>query len=91
MNHSIKLPRELHSWVSQQAKQQGLPDATSYMRRLIVEEKRRQAVQKLSAIFAEADQSGPAIEVNEDSWKAHGKKLFAKLKARAKKLTHAKN
>ena len=91
MNITLKLSKRLQDWVQTQAETQGLQNSDAYITRLIREEQKRLAVSRLIETLDEAEQSGPAVELNLARWKEREAKLFSKLMSRKPKMRSKKN
>lgn len=91
MNMTLKLSKRLQHWVRAQAESQGLQNTDAYFHQLIREEQKRQAVVHLVQVMDEAEQSGPAVELNQARWKEREASLFSKLKTNKSKLRSRKN
>jgi hypothetical protein len=79
MNMTLKLPKRLQDWVQTQAESHGLENTEAYINLLIREEQKRLAVAQLVKTLDEAEQSGPAVELNLARWKARETALFSRL------------
>ncbi|MFT3883031.1 MAG: hypothetical protein QM703_25690 [Gemmatales bacterium] len=91
MNLTLKLPKRLQDWVQSQADSYGLENTEAYINRLIREEQKRQAVAHLVKKLDEAEQSGPAVELNLARWKEREAALFSKLNNKRPKSRIRKN
>ncbi len=88
---TLKISKRLQHWVQAQAESQGLQNTDAYFQQLIREEQKRQAVAQLVQTMDEAEQSGPAVELNLARWKEREASLFSKLKSNKSKMRNRKN
>ena len=88
---TLKISKRLQDWVQTQAETQGLQNSDAYITQLIREEQKRLAVSRLVETLDEAEQSGPAVEINLVRWKEREARLFSKLNARTPKMRNKKN
>ena len=86
MNTTLKISERLQDWVQTQAETQVLQNSDAYITRMIREEQKRLAVSRLVETLDEAEQSGPAVELNLARWKEREAKLFSKLMTRKPKM-----
>ncbi len=91
MNMTLKLPKRLQDWVQTQAESRGFESTQAYINRLIREEQKRQAVAHLVKKLDEAEQSGPAVELNLARWKEREAALFSKLTSKKTKSRIKRN
>jgi len=88
MQGTISLTKPLQKWVVEQAAARGLKDGKAFVHQLLLEEKKRQAVQALIQSLEEAEASG-YHEVTEELWEARKKRVAAHFHG-AKRKSKAK-
>ncbi len=67
---NISLPDEMKAFVEHQMAQDGYASASEYLRALIREDQKRSARLVLESKFFEAIESGPALPMTREDWKA---------------------
>ena len=65
---NIALSAEMKEFVQSEVAQGGYSSASEYVRRLIREERKRKAEERLEALLLEGLNSGDPIEVTEEWW-----------------------
>jgi len=91
MNMTLKLSKPLQHWIQAQAESHGLKNTEAYISHLIQEEKKRLAVARLVKSLDEAEQSGPAVELNLARWKERETTFFSTLNSKRQKMRTKKN
>jgi antitoxin ParD1/3/4 len=72
---NISLPDALHEFVERQVAEGGYGDASQYIHKLLREEEKKKARERVDVMLLEGLQSGEPIEVNEKYWEEKERRL----------------
>lgn len=80
---NISLPVSMRSFVETQTKRGGYSTASEYLRMLIREAQKREALDMLEQKLLEGLNSGERIEATDEYWAVKEKRLFGKRRKKA--------
>jgi antitoxin ParD1/3/4 len=72
---NISIPEPLHEFVERQVAEGGHGDASEYIRKLLREEQKKKAKERVEALLLEGLNSGEPIEVNAEYWEKKRRRL----------------
>jgi antitoxin ParD1/3/4 len=75
---NISLPDSLHEFIERQVTEGGHGDAGEYIHKLLREEQKKKAREKVDALLLEGINSGEPIEVNAEYWEKKRRRLAEK-------------
>ena len=82
---NFSLPESLREFVERQVAEEGYSTASEYLRKLVREEQKRKAKEKLEALLLEGLNSGAPIEVTPDFWEGLRRQLKERTPRRKKR------
>jgi len=82
-NMNVSLPESLKEYVEGQVNDSGYGTVSEYLRELIREDKKRKAQERLETLLLEGMDSGDAVPVNPEFWKALWDRVDARKKGNA--------
>ena len=82
---NISLPDSMRRFIENQIMEEGYSTASEYVRKLVREEQKRKAKEKLEALLLEGLNSGEPIEVTSEFWEGIRRQLKERGSKRKKK------